>query len=415
MNESKTYLLSTIVHPVTLEPLSPGVVIVQGDRIKAVGDSKLLKKITKEDQLIELENTLLLPGFVNAHCHLELTHLGPISTLNLESESEPEDKIKTSFVRWIINLVEAKNRSHETQVVQGIHQGIKELLHSGVTAIGDHISFNTPCEILVESPLKGRLFGEVLGVIPEVARDILATFKSIKKELASKTNRWELNISPHAVHSLDPEILKEVLLTQQAPLSCHLAESKAEYEYFDEHSGDFSRLIKNRGIQPQHHQVRSGLDYLKQQNLPLEKLLLIHGNYLNDEEINWVQEKNISVVHCPRSRAYFGHKEFPYEKLKRAGINIALGTDSLSSNQDLNFFDEIRRAQKSLKLDWSETLSIATINGAKALRMDDEIGSIEVGKKADLIGVHLQNNSWELSLDQAHQVDFMMIEGKKII
>lgn len=375
---------------------------IVGDQILEIGKTSLLPKNEINEEVIELNKSLLMPGFVNAHCHLELTCLQPLAF----SKNPP------SFVKWIQEVVRKKNLAHENEITQGIANGIDWLMKSGVTTLGDHISFNTPWKSILSSPLRGILFGEVLGVMPEICQDIYNHWQQLKTRIQKKSSRFSFRISPHSVHAVDPATLKDVVTREPPPLSCHLAESQAEKKYFKEKAGDMMELLKKRGILPTHDSA-SGLMHLKEEGLPLSKLLLVHGNYLTDEEIDLMTTENNSLVYCPGSHRYFGHDQPPLLALLKKGINIALGTDSLASNTQLNFLMELRLMKEAFSfLSCEQILKMATLNGAKALRMDQEIGSIKLWKKADLIGFKIPQGMDPLeAVFQAKQADFVMIDG----
>lgn len=396
----KSYIASAIV-PVDQKPLVPGVITVVGNWITALGSLDQFEK-KEVSEIIELSHTILLPGFVNAHSHLELTSLGPIPG-------------KPDFVSWIRELVKKKLPLDPEETKRGIREGIKSLIKSGVTTVGDQISFNTSWEEIASSPLRGRIFGEVLGVLPEVCGDIYASFKEIKKQFSQISSLFEMNISPHSVHAVHPFILKKILENEPPPLSCHLAESLAEEDYFKRKGGEFMAFIRERGIDSP-HQGESGLDVITKLDLDVSKLMIVHGNYLSPGDQALVQQNRLSLVHCPGSHSYFGHQRFPLEEYLAQGINVGLGTDSIASNTKLDFLEELRLVKKNYpSLSASAILEMATMGGAQALRMEDQIGSLTPGKKADIIGF-----KWDGKADPAEavfnadQADFVMIDGKII-
>lgn len=383
--------------PIEGPTYSPGVIRIQGDTISDIGNASLLQKYSGE-KIVSLDSMVLFPGFVNAHCHLDLTTLGPL---------KPKE-----FTAWIRDVVSQKNATQPEQVEKGITSGIQTLIKSGVTTIGDHIGFNTDPSPILNSPLKGILFGEVLGLLPEVAEDIYGTFKKMDSYFHGH-DRFVLHISPHSVHAVNPETLKKVILENKAPLSCHLAESEPEEKYFSGHKGTLATFVRERGLAIP-HRGRSAFDFLNQQQVDISKLLVIHGNYLTDKELDLIAEKKMSIVHCPGSHSFFGHSPFPLQKCLDRGINVALGTDSIASNTTLHFLDELKKLKKSFP--WIEAkliLEMATLGGAKALRMENEIGSLIAGKKADICGFKCKekNDLFDIPL-KALQADFLMANGK---
>lgn len=379
--------------------MSPGVIFIDKNMICEIGPPSLLKKYPNEP-IKDLGEMVLFPGFVNAHCHLELTALGPLP--------------QTNFVSWIKEVVRLKKNLSRKQIRDGITSGIASLLSSGVTTIGDHVGVASDWTPLIDSPLSGILFGEVLGLVPEVAEDIYRELQSVQKKIEAESSRLKMHISPHSVHAVNQETFCKVVRDNSPPLSCHLAESEAEEEYFSGQSGSLADFMRERGI-IKRHEATSGLDYISRRNLPLEKMLIIHGNYLSDSDLALVKNHHLSIVHCPGSHKYFAHRRFPIKKYLDEGINIALGTDSIASNTELNFLAELRlcRGDRPVALTDRDILTMATLNGAKALRMEKEIGSLVPGKKADIVGFHLKKNTDPLETPfNAHQADFLMIDGR---
>ena len=146
-------------------------------------------------------------------------------------------------------------------------------------------------------------------------------------------------------------------------------------------------------------------------------LLAIHGNYFSTEDIRLLAERDVSVVHCPLSHQYFGHRPFPLEKIQSAGINLALGTDSLASSQSLSMLEILRATQKNFSsLNREEIFSMATLGGARALKMENQLGILQTGAKADMIGLRNPGGKDALELlFQAEHVEFSMINGKMLI
>lgn len=382
-----------------------GAIHVEDDRIVNIEPlDELPKCVTKSDSL--LADYSLLPGFVNAHCHLELTSIGSLPRDSLKNQNH-----KINFVSWIRELVRRKENLTQDEQDRGIKMGAKQLLQSGVTTLGDHMSFNTNWRTITETPLRGRIFGEVLGIVPEVCEHIYTLFKKVQQEFSG--SRFRLHISPHSVHALALPVLLKLLQNESPPLSIHLSESLEEKEYFGQQGGDLLKLIHDLGVVAPHH-AASGLEMLAADRIDLSKILLVHGNYLGDKEVALIKKNNICIVHCPGSHAYFEHAPFPLESLLAQNVTIALGTDSLASNFELNFLSELRRVQKNFpQLGENQILKMATVNGAKALCMENEVGTLERGKKADIIGFKLQKNTTPFAtILNKNAADLVMLDGK---
>ena len=266
-------LVAPHVLPIEGATYSPGAIRVDGNRIVEIGDPSSLRSAAHGEEILELDRIVITPGFVNAHCHLELTALGPL-TLAVSSSNVP-------FVDWIRTLIREKNALNTGKMAKGMRRGIGKLLDSGVTTVGDHISFDGDWKTIVDSPLKGILFGEVLGVLPEVCNDIYSTLRQIKQDIQTyghtdiQTSRLSFHITPHSVHAVHPQTLEGIARGETGPFSIHLAESREEDDYFRKEAGPFIDLITERGIPPPHGRTTT-IDFLLKMGFPLSELIAIH-------------------------------------------------------------------------------------------------------------------------------------------
>lgn len=377
---------------------------IEANTIKFVGAREDLPEAAKTDpEIIAVQEACLYPGFINAHCHLELTFLNQLSF--------PGD-----FVTWIRKVIQEKNDSDPDAQSRSLKKGILLSLLGGTTTVVDHVSFNADLESLVLSPLRGRAVIEVLGVSADVANEINESAKHLKKLFSSQSPLWEVYPSPHSVHALEPRVLNELMSEDQQFYSIHLGESQAEEEYFSKGTGALQELISERGS-PLYHPQPSAVQELEEKGFLNSRVLAIHGNYFSEADLKLVAKRKVSVVHCPLSHQYFGHRPFPMEEAKKAGINLALGTDSLASSDSLSMLDILRATKKSFpSLNREEIFSMATVGGSKALRMENQIGEVKVGAKADIIGLRALEEKDPLELlFGAEQVEFSMINGQILI
>lgn len=371
--------------------ISPAVLQIENEHITHV--SSVLPKY-KSSTTLDLGDAILFPGFVNAHCHLELTSIGPLQ--------------RSEFIPWIKNLVGRKKNLTDTVLAQGIRDGANQLLQSGVTTVFDHVSVDTPLSCYRDLPLTVALFGEVLGRTRERATNQYRDFLIAKKHAPVR-----LNITPHALYSLHPEALREILENESIPFSIHLNESREEKEYFENSSGALFEMLSTFG-NPQPSFEKSAICGLAAEKFPPGDSLLVHCNYLTDEDLHILAtwQKNC-VVHCPGSFAFFGHDGFPLNKIRAAGVPIALGTDSLASNVSLNFLDEIHSFLKMFPdVSFKELLPMLTTNAARAIGLND-VGKIADGSVADVVGFRMTKNKSPLEiLTSAQKADFVLQRGK---
>jgi len=325
----------------------------------------------KAANITRLEDTILLPGFVNAHAHLELTDIGPLTA--------------HEFVPWIMELNQHKRRQTDRDIAQSVQNGFLAMQESGVTTVVDHISFNTNLAVFNQSPLNVYGFGEVVGSKKAVSEELYKA-QTLQKQKA----KFPFQLSPHAVHTVDESMLAHIFANHEPPYSIHLAEYQAEQDYFATHQGAFVDFIS--ALYPElkntiRHNATSAIKYLDQNGLHLKDSLIIHGNYLNEEDINIMSRcKGNTVVHCPGSFDFFNHKVFPYHELCQHKIPVALGTDSIASNTCLNFLHEIKLFLKEFPhTTLFELLPLITTNACQTLKLD-KCGQISTGYKAHIVG-----------------------------
>lgn len=373
---------------------------IKGDSLAYVGPCEGLPDEAEQDpDTIDLGEVLLCPGLVNSHAHLELSDLAALP-------------YPGEFVAWIKSLMEAKAGAEPQNQDAGFHAGVLQCLKGGTTCIGDHVSVGTNLEPLMRSPLRGRAFIEVLGVVPEVARDMLKAALHLQQIWTSDDRDVRPMPSPHSVHALDPEILAKTLDLPEPVFSLHLAESECELDYFAKQSGTMHEFIASRG-QPLKRQADSAVRELAKMGKLSDRLMAVHGNYLDATDLALLAKAGASLVHCPFSHGYFGHSPFPLAQAKASGLNIALGTDSLASAASLSMLEVMREMEKEFpELKRPEIFAMATINGAKALKLDRICGTLEAGKKADLIALPSAGFHPLDAVFRAESVEAIVIGGR---
>jgi cytosine/adenosine deaminase-related metal-dependent hydrolase len=394
-------LRAKYVFPIDGPPLRDGVVAIDGNRLVAVGDEKLPAIRDLLGDVVDLGNVAILPGFVNAHTHLELS-----------SFAQPLGEPGMSFPDWIRVVVEFQRIQRQQFTDEGtkfprseyleraIADGAEQLKWAAVTSVGDIESgINSPLrDVRVEFLRSRRLpldltdFLEVIALKASNAEDAAGylaaalQFRSALPEITVLPG-----ISPHAPYTVHPKLLErcvQLSAERRMPVAHHLAESREELMLLRAGRGPFVKLLEGFdawdpdaipfGSRP--------LDYL-QQLAKSHRALVIHGNYLDDAEIEFVGARagNMSIVYCPRTHAYFQHDAYPLAKMLAAGVNVAIGTDSRASNPDLSVLADMRFAAKQHPLISPQLLlRMITTNAARALGRDAEVGSLKPGKFADL-------------------------------
>jgi cytosine/adenosine deaminase-related metal-dependent hydrolase len=390
---SSLTLTARWVFPVAGPPLERGCVTVDGERIAAVGPHG------RREPDVDLGNAAVLPGFVNAHTHLDLT--------GLRGRSPPSP----DFTAWLRQVI-AHRRSRSPEEVQAdIREGLAECLRIGTTLVGDISSCASSWHVLAHAPLRAVVFREVLGVTEGRAA---AEWQSLSLWLSviGTTPNIRKGISPHAPYSVRSNLFSPAVW-QGVPVTIHLAETAAELELLAEHRGPFVGFLQELGAWSPDGLVPNAEDVLHRTCGP-NPVLYAHCNYLRpDEPI----PPNGSIVYCPRTHAAFGHPPHPFRDFLARGVRVALGTDSLASNPDLNLLEEASFLHRRYPdVPGAAVLRMATLSGAEALGWADETGSLEPGKSADLVVLPLPDadsaDPHQLVLESASAVARVLWRGQ---
>ena len=369
-------LRARIVLPVSQPPIVDGAVRVERDCVAEVGKWSDLC-----GEAEDLGDVILMPGLVNAHCHLDYTSLAGCI---------PAPK---TFNEWISGIMRHKKGMDDRDWRESWLKGAKQSLQSGITTVGN---IETRPDLLaalwLETPLRLLSFLEFIVVRPE--SDSLSVVREIVNWLQSNESpRGAVGLSPHAPYTVKSDALLQCAEASKEHgwrMSMHLAESADESAMFLDGGGPLYMRLANVGRDMSDCGDHSSVERASHHGLLNEKLLAVHGNYLDDNDIGLLAESGSSVAHCPRSHDYFGHVPFRFEELRTAGVNVCLGTDSLATVEEadakLDMFEEMRMFRGKYPDVSPEVItSMATVNGAKALGWSGEVGEISTGACADLL------------------------------
>jgi len=360
------------VHPVTAPPIEDGAVLVD-DRgiIDAVGPQGLVPTPPGARELA-FPKASLVPGLVNTHTHLELTHL---AGQNAERE----------FAGWIRALRALKDATTPDEFSRSAERGVRDAWAAGVTCVADTGSTGAPLEALARLGARGIYYQEVFGPDAGQARASMVELERAVDRLGALTStRLRLGVSPHAPYTVSDRLYRAVDdLARGAglPVAVHLAESGAETQLVREGTGPFADALRARGIAVA-RVARSPVEYLSQLGV-LERAtgwLCIHCVQVDERDVAILRDSGAAVAHCPRSNRAHGHGAAPLAAFRRAGLRVGLGTDSVVSVGDSSLLAEAAAAG----LEGADALRMLTLEGARALGFEREIGSLEVGKEADL-------------------------------
>ena len=360
------------VHPVTAPPISDGAVLVADDgRIAAVGAHADVP-LPPGARRVEFPDAVLVPGLVNTHTHLELTHL---------AGRNPERE----FSRWIRTIRSLKDATTPEEFDHSAEQGVRDCWTAGVTCVADTGSTGAPLRALARLGARGIYYQEVFGPDPADRAASLAEVQAAVVRLGPvATARTRLGVSPHAPYSVSEPLYRAVAdfaRRESLPLAVHLAESREETALVRDGAGSFAEALRARGIPVRAHHC-SPVQYLLQLGV-LERAtgwLSIHCVQVDERDLDILRQARVGLAHCPRSNRAHRHGTAPLAAFRAAGIPVGLGTDSVVSAGDVNLWAEAAAAG----LDGEDALRMLTIEGARALGLESEIGSLEAGKQADL-------------------------------
>lgn len=414
------------VLPVSAELIENGALVIDDDIIKAVGT---LAEIREKFPEVEVENfgeAAILPGFVNAHSHLEITAMRGYL-----------DDVEHDFFAWLMKLTKGRaEHLSEEDVKNAAVFGALEGARAGVTCFGDigRMGF-AGFEALKKNNLRGVVFQETeFSPDDKTAAD---DFKKLKnKFLALKENETDLvkiGLSPHAPYTVGRKLFEKIAdyaLAENVKLSVHAAESLQEKALCETGEGFFAGVYKNYGFEWTSPKS-SPVEYLADIGVLAAKPLLAHCINVSDSDIELIKKSDSRVAHCPKSNAKFGHGIAPLEKFLDAQIAVGFGSDSVASNNVCDIIEEARFAallartkpDKNRFLTAKEIIETATLGGAKCLGLEKEIGSLKAGKQADICVVSLDNAaqmpvsdvySALLFSSNARDVLMTMVAGKEI-
>jgi cytosine/adenosine deaminase-related metal-dependent hydrolase len=327
----------------------------------------------------DLGDVAILPGLVNAHTHLELSWM--------RGQVAPN----ASMPAWAASLM-ALRRTVSHEPPEPIVSAIAEARRSGTCLVGDVTNTFATFDPLRDSPLSAVLFRELLGF---GATDGDAAIAPAVEQMAAlrPVERLRLALAPHAPYSVSPALLQAIARWNgDRPLSIHLGESAQEMQFLADGSGEWRALLESLGVwNPSWTPPGCGpVEYLDRLGMVGRNLVAVHGVHFTNRDLVRLVAARATLVTCPRSNKWTGAGDPPVQRFFDSGVRVAVGTDSLASVADLNMFAELATLRwLAPKVPASSLLRAATLSGAEALGFGAELGSIEAGKRAQLIGVRV--------------------------
>ncbi len=353
------------VLPISRPPVERGTVVEENGRIVYAGPRADAPPGDDRD----LGDAYLMPGLVNTHTHLELTAFhGLISA--------------PSFREWIVALQAAKTAVMTPErYLDSARAGIADGLRAGITTFADTCDSGVALEAMREAGVRGIMYQEVFGPSPDPA-DVAEAMRGLERKLAAldplATDLQRIGVSPHAPYTVsDP--LFALVAHMRRPFAIHVAESEEETALIRDGAGPFAVALRARGMTVVSRAI-SPISLLEQLDVLAARPLLIHCIRASNTDLRMIAAHDCAVAHCPASNAHLGHGTAPLATMLALGIRIGLGSDSMASNDAMDILEEARRAAAPP----AKSLELATIGGARALDLSDRIGTLAVGKDADL-------------------------------
>lgn len=408
--------VNTLIHARWIVPIAPKNNVLEHYSI-AIQAGKIIDLLPTDEAKIkyQAENTIerqhhvIMPGLINTHTHT------PMNLFRGLADDLP-------LMDWLNNHIwpaEQKIINAES-VYAGSRLAIAEMIRTGTTCFNDHYFFPTEtARAVLDMGLRASLGHVIMNVPTDWAQDETGYLEKAQKSLENKpdSDRLSWTIAPHAPYTnSDSSLSKAKSLANQYDLRMHVHLHETQNEI------DIDLGNHNKRPMQRFHDL----------GLLDEKFIAVHMVHLNDEEIDLAQSTGLTVSHNPQSNMKLASGFARINDLMKAGVNVCLGTDGAASNNDLDMFSEAQSASFLSKaasgdptaLDAMTTLELATINGAKALGIDDKVGSLEVGKDADLIAVDLSHCNTQPIYNpishlayavNSHQVSDTWVAGKQLL
>jgi len=394
-------------------PIADGAVVVSRNRVKAVGRWRELRSNVSR-QVVDLGESVLMPGLVNAHCHLDYTHMAGQFT-------PPKH-----FTDWLKLITSTKAGWNISEYNGSWLTGAQMLLQSGTTTVADIEAIPELVPAVWEAtPLRVVSFLEMIGITIRRPPELVLR-ETLEKMAVLDHPRCAVGLSPHAPYSTVPQLLTSAakVAEQNDWLVCmHVADSQTEFAMFKDAKGEMFEWLRRSGRDMSDCGGVSPISHLERCGVLKNNLLAIHANYLARGDAARMAKRKVSVVHCPRSHAYFRPEKFPLKRLVNAGVNVCIGTDSLASvlkarghALELDMFAEMRlMAQNYPGLRSKTILRMATMNGARALGQPGRLGQLSGGALADLIALPWRGKLHRATddvLEHRGSVTASLIDGK---
>jgi cytosine/adenosine deaminase-related metal-dependent hydrolase len=367
------------VLPMTGEPIHRGSIAIDGGVVVGVDDRVPV-------DAVDLGSVAILPALVNAHTHLELSYL--------RGQIPPTER----FLDWIRTIMATRRQypdASDRRIVDAAGAAIAEARASGTGLLGDISNTLVTTRLLRDAAMPAQVFYELLRFNASDPESMTREARAKANAAAGNGNgNVRVSLAPHAPYSVSPGLFAAIRADLDAHAgevtSVHLGESPEEIEFIKRGTGPWRALLEELGVWTDEWEPpgTSPVEYLEQLGFLDRRVLAVHGVQFDGDDLDRLRARNMTIVSCPRSNQHVGVGAPPLEAFYAMDVNVAFGTDSLGSVPDLNLFSELAEARRlAPRVPARALLESATRQGAAALGFEEEFGTIEPGKRAQLIAV----------------------------
>lgn len=413
------------VFPMNAPAIVGGAVVVEGEDIIDVGtEYDMVQRYPHIDRL-DFSEHVILPGLINCHTHLDLTHY----------QNYPGDPVRKmgggiiNYVDWLIDSFRYKRKATSAISHSAIEKGIEDCLQAGTTCVADMGNYEGIFSLLEQKNLRGVVFPEVVSIDSQISKNLFETAMAlVEKYQDLESDLVHVGMGPHSPYTLSRNVLRilaQYCRSSQLPLMIHAAATFPEMEFFHNSTGDIAdKLFPNIGwddLPPPHH--RTPIQHLMQIGFLECQPLLVGCTQTTEDDLSVIAKSGSKIVITARAGQYL-QQGFPdLKKIQEHHILTVIGTDGLPSVDSLSLWDEMRffydNYRSKINLTGQQILSMVTHNAALALGLQNEVGTLEKGKKADLIAVNIKTITEQgdilLNLIQEvrdYHVSLVMVNGR---
>ncbi|RZL35174.1 MAG: amidohydrolase [Pedobacter sp.] len=373
------YFSADWIFPVVSSPIKNGVIGVNSEgEIKQILSDEDSKNLDLE---IEYHKGAIVPGFINTHCHLELSHM---------SGRIPE---QTGLVQFVQSIIKSREADAE-KIKSAIKNADAQMFKNGIVAVGDIANQIDSKEIKLNSKIYYHTFVEAMGFNPDRAQSVMDYATVVKNDFAP----LPASVVPHAPYSVSPELfalINEAAENYDDFISIHNQETENENFFFQDKTGEFLDLYKFLGLDISFFKpsgktsLKTWLPFIKKQ-----KTLLVHNTVSVKEDVDFAKQNHPELYWClcPQANLYIENALPDVDLLIEENVKITFGTDSLASNHKLNILSEMKILQERKNVDFEKLLRWGTLNGAEFLNLESKFGTIEVGKTPGLNLIQLSED-----------------------